>query len=284
MRLKNISNTLSILLISLSFIFIAGCSKGEYEGDQDLKLSTDGQIVYTDAIEYSFDIVSGAGGYQVKVEEDNRPTLGKVTLTGNRVKVDLITDYTRVTVTDKNNQTTSLLIISSNESIEIQNYTVSVSYGSILTRTLNWGAGKYSILGRSGDAATLTIDDKGKFIVNSVHPGEAYFTIIDQRGTTNGMAVYVGDGWDLTSNELTVDVRSADYYTFPIKYGKGEWRITSVSSPVLNHPQTCVMPKDAEYREQELLQVWIPQQTDGSLSIQLKDKANNTATITMNVK
>lgn len=284
MKMKRISNTLGILLMSLSFIFIVSCSKDDADEIPELKLSTDNGTVYTDATEYSFDIISGAGDYIVKIEDDNQPTLGKVSLTGNHVKVDLISEQTRLTITDKHNQTTDLLIISSNESIQTENYTVLISYGSLHKATVNWGAGKYSILKQSGDAAELTIDNNDKFTIRSIHPGKASFTIADQRGTTNGIMVYVDNGWDLTSDKLTVDVLAGQLYTFPIKYGKDGWKITSYSSELLNHWQTCVMPEDANYREQEILQVWIPKEAKESLSVQLKDKANNTATITMNLK
>lgn len=266
-------------------VLFTACNKNKVEPNYELKLSTTEQTVYTDAIEYSFDIVSGNGDYQVQVEADNRPTVGKATVIGNHVKVDLICDLTRVTITDKSNQTASLIINSSNKSIEIQNHTISLPYGNIHRTTVDWGAGEYSILKQSGDAATLTIEGKNKFIVKSTHPGKAYFTIIDQRGTTNGIMVYVADGWDVTSSALKVDVLGDQIYTFPLKYGVGGWKITSQSWELPGDWQTCVLPSDLLQTDHDLLQVRIPDgRRNEILSIQLKDKANNNTTITMNVR
>lgn len=282
MKLKNISNTLYFTLIILSIVFITGCTKKIGTGEPpELKLSTSGETVSTDAIEYSFDIVSGAGDYQVKIADDGQPALGKVTLTGTHVKVDLITQYTQVTVTDKSNQKTDLLIVSSHPSIQLINYSVSVSYGNLHKLIMDWGAGKYSIYRQSGDAAELSIDDNDQFTIKSRKPGRAYFTIMDRRGTTNGISVTVGEGWDLTGKELSVTVEAGQYYTFPLKYGEGGWKITHRSSPLLHNHQTFVMPKDPEYREQDVLHVWVPQETNEPLSLQLTDKAGNTATITI---
>lgn len=282
MRLKRISNTLYLLLLTASIVLIAGCTKKiGTEEPPELKLSTPGETVSTDAIEYSFDIVSGAGDYHVEIADDGQPALGKATLTGTRVKVELITQYTQVTVTDKSNRKADLLIVSSHPSIQIMNYLVSVLYGNFHKLTMDWGAGKYSIYRQSGDAAELSIDNNDQITIKPRKPGRAYFTIMDRRGTTNGISVIVEKGWDLTGKELSVTVEAGHYYTFPLKYGEGGWKITHRSSPLLHNPQTCVMPKDPEYREQDMLHVWVPEEVNEPLSLQLTDKAGNTATITI---
>lgn len=282
MRLKNISNTLYLPLIALTILVIAGCTKKiGSEEPPELKLSAQEETVHTDAIEYSFDIISGAGDYQVKIADNGLPSLGKVTLTGDHVKIDLITEYTQVTVTDKSNQTADLLIVSSNPTIRTINYMVAISYGNHQKLTMDWGAGKYSIFSQSGDAAELTIDDNDQFTIRSLKPGRAYFNIMDRRGTTNSIFATVEEGWDLTGKELSVTVEAGRYYTFPLKYGEGGWKITDRSSPLLHDQQTLVMPKDPEHREQDVLHVWVPQEANGPLSLQLTDKAENTATITI---
>lgn len=282
MRLKNISKTLCLWLISFTILFITGCTK-KLGSDEtpELKLSTPDETVYTDAIEYSFDIISGAGAYQVKVVDNGEPALGKVTLSGEHVKVDLITEYTQVTVTDKSGRTTDLLIVSSHPSIRQITYDAAVSYGSFSKITMDWGTGKYSIFKSSGDAAEMSFDSNNQLIIKSRRPGRASCLVMDSRGTSNYVMVTVEQGWDLTGEELSVTVESGQYYSFPLKYGEGGWKITHRSSPFLHDPQTCVMPKDPEYREQDVLHIWVPQEANGSLFIQLTDKANHTATITM---
>lgn len=271
-------NLLGLLCVSFTMLF-TGCSKDEPEEIQALRLSTDDQAVYTDAIEYSFDIVSGGGGYQVEVTKNSPFDLGgKATLTGSRVKVDLVSNATHVIVTDKYGQEANLIIWSRHESLQTVNHTISVSYGNYLKTNMNWGAGNYSVLKQFGDAATLTFDGN-HLIAQSLHPGRTTFLVRDERGTTNSVAVTVGDGWDLNEKELTVTALAGYYYTFPLRYGDGGWKITSRPA-ALSDVWTVIMPKD-QYRAHDMLQIFAPEGHPEPLVLQLKDKAGHTATITI---
>lgn len=272
-------NLLGIALCVSFTLLFAGCNKDESEEIQTLRLSTDDQTVYTDGIAYSFDIVSGGGDYKVEVTKNSPHDLGgKATLTGNRVEVDLVSDGTHVIITDKHGQEANLLIWSRHESLQATNHTIGVSYGSYLESTINWGAGNYSVLKQFGDAATLTFDGN-HLIAQSVHPGRATFLVRDERGTTNSVAVTVGDGWDLNGEELTVTALAGYYYTFPLKYGDGGWKITSRPA-ALSDVWTVIMPKD-QYRAHDMLQIFAPEEHPEPLVLQLKDRANHTATITI---
>lgn len=275
--MKNLG-LLCILFTSVAILF-TGCSKGKSDDAQILRLSTEGQIVYTDAVEYSFDIVSGGGNYEVELAKNSPHDIGgKVSLTGNRVKVDLVSDATNVIVTDQYSQSIGLTIWSSHKSLQATTHSISVSYGTYIQRSIDWGNGNYSLLKQFGDAANISFDGNS-FIIQSVHPGNATFIVRDQRGTTNAMVVTVGNGWDLNEKELTVTALGGYYYTFPLKYGAGGWKITSCPA-VLNNAWTVIMPKD-QHREHDMLQIMAPEADFEPLLLKLTDKAGNTATITI---
>lgn len=259
---------------------LTACSTDE--SISELKLSVPAETVYTDGMDYSFDVVSSNGKYQVLVDADNTPTpTAKTTIVGNHVKVDLLSEYTALTITDQGNQPVHLLIISSNDAIKTQNYSVRVSYGSIMkTNAVRFGTGKFTVQSKYGNSAEVNIDNHDQFLIKSLRPGVSHFLIADQRGTTNGMTVTVGNGWDLSSKELTVSTVGNQYLTFPLKYGEGGWKIIS---PITNDPEICVMPK-GELFEQDMLQVWVPKGNGKPIVFELKDKVNNTATITINVE
>jgi hypothetical protein len=280
--MKNIQK---VFLCSLCFFTVLWMSACSNDGDiKELKLSTSEFTVMTDSTEYDFDIVSGNGNYKVNVNNDSdMPLIGEATVTGNHVKVSLVSERTKVTVTDGAGQTMDLLIISQNKSLNPIAQDIAVEYGDYIISQLNWGNGGYYILSQQGDAAQVMVD-KGQVIVKSVHPGDISFVIADRRGTTNSFHVGVGSGFDIKGKELTVSTSvKAGYITFPIKYGVGGWQITSCSE-VLNKPTTCICPQIANYREQDMLQIWIPKDAKGSLNLQMQDKVKNTVKLTVNLE
>jgi hypothetical protein len=277
------SGLILILFLCTVTMFLTSCSKDD--AVNELKLSTTDAVVYTDSIAYAFDIVSGNGGYQVTVSNDGVES--KVAVKGNHVNVDLINPSTRVTVTDVAGQSTSFYIYSSNASLAVMETLVGVSYGHYLTSKLNWGNGGYYIRsnGEYKDVASVDIDDNGNFIVKGLHPGSVSLLISDSRGTTNHMTVEVGSGADITDKALTYAVDKKDglgNYTFPIKYGVGGWKVISCSS-ALKNPWLVVLPKDGHMAD-DLLQVSIPKDANGTLNVQLKDDAGNLATLTIEIK
>lgn len=269
---------LYIPVLLLSLLTLNACSKDDSSESAELRLSVSDKTVYTDGIEYSFDITSGGGDYKVEVCNDK---YAKATLTGNHVQVDLTSEDTQVKVTDKYNQEVSLIICSNNESLKTVNNTVRLSYGSSMKLSLGWGAGDYSVLSQSNDTvAKVTFDDNDKMLIQLLNPGEVSFLIIDKRGSTNSVSLTIDKGWALNSNQLTVNAEGGYYYTFPLKYGAGGWKITSCPA-ALDNAYTVVLPKD-EYHEHDMLQIFVPKGSNEPLVLQLEDKTKNTATIAVN--
>lgn len=280
--MNRLNTMLCTLCTAMTMVLIASCSSNN--NIEELTLSTQNNCVMTDSIAYSFNITSGNGDYKVKVENDGQhPFTAKATVTGNHINVDLISDVTRLTITDAAGQTRELTILSQNRSIRNITHNAAVKYGDFVKYNVGWGNGDYYIYKQDGDAAKATIDNQGEIIIKSVHEGNAHLIIADRRGTTNDVYVKVDGGYDITSSELTVNAVAGDEVTFPIKYGDGQWMITSCPQAI-NSPCTCVYPKIENCRDLEMLQVSIPQNTKGTYQMELQDKSSHTVHLTLNIE
>ena len=274
--------TIYLCLIAVSFI---GCSKDD--GIKELKLSTTTDTVYTDSIAYTFDIVSGNGNYQVTVNSDgDRSSSTKAIVKNNHVSINLLKPSTQVTVTDAAGQSANLEIVSNNKSLATMETSVGVSYGYYLKSKLNWGNGGYRILSQSNDVASVTIDNEGHYIAKGLRSsGSTTLLISDERGTTNYMTIEVGNGTNISNDALTYSIPKKEawgIFTFPIKYGVGDWKIVSCSD-ALRNPFLIVLSKN-EYADQDVLQISIPKESEMPLTVQLEDRASNHTTLTINTK
>lgn len=287
------------LFFIVGVLLLAACNSNEPE-DKELKLSVaDGiknivgcdanhdavyafnYVTRTEDLEYLFDVVSGEGNYKVSV------TYGaaKSVVTGNHIKVDLLSDEVDLVIKDAKGQSAYLTIISSNKALYPVTYEIGLTYGSIMKTNVSFGTGKYSVLSKSGNSADISIDSNDLFTIKSLCPGTTYFTIIDQRGITDCIDVEVGNGWDLTSNELTVTATGGQYLTFPLKYGEGGWNIVSSTDTNFNKEPTTVIVNKDKLHEYDMLQYWVLKDVHPNpVVFNLKDKVGNTATITINVK
>jgi hypothetical protein len=280
--MKRLNTILCTLCAAMTMIVIASCSSNN--NIEELTLSTEKNYVITDSLVYGFNITSGNGDYKVKVENDEQhPFVAKTTVTGNHIDVDLIYEETRLTITDAAGQTAELTIISQNSSLRIITDNAVVKYGDFVKFNIGWGNGGYYIYKQDGDAAKATIDNEGEIIIKSVHKGNMHLTIADRRGSTNEIYVSVYGGYDITGPELSVKAQAGDEVTFPIKYGDGQWTITSCPQAI-NNPFTCVCPKIENCRDLEMLQVKIPQNTKGSYQMELQDKSGHTIHLILNIE
>jgi|GEM_PF-6877003 len=281
MKRLNTMTVLCSLCAAMTMLLIGSCSNNDIE---ELTLSTQKDYVITDSLTYGFNITSGNGDYKVKVENDEKhPFVTKTTVLGNHVNVDLIYDATRLTITDAAGQTAKLTIISQNSSIRSITHNAAVKYGDFVKYNIGWGNGGYYIYKQEGDAAKATIDNDGEIIIKSVHEGNMHLTIADRRGSTNEIYVSVYGGYDITGSDLTVKALAGDEVTFPIKYGDGQWTITSCPQAI-NNPFTCVCPKIENCRDLEMLQVSIPQNTRGTFQMELQDRSSHTIHLTLNIE
>ena len=267
------------LLFVASVLLVACNSNEDLDTPQKLKLSVSEETVYIDELDYSFDIISGNGDYQLEVSG------AKATLEGNHVKLELFSDAAELMITDKEEQSVSLKVLSSNDALKPLWHEFRIPFGNITKSKLNFGTGKYSVLRSTGSAATLVIDSQDRAVITSVEPGRSSFLVADQRGITGSIVVNVDSGWVLTSNELTVTVEGNQYYYFPLQYGAGGWRLISPTNddgPSFK-PWLVVMPKGEGYW-QDMLQIYAAKEDTEPVVYTLQDKEKNKATITVCVK
>lgn len=277
---KLIRTVAFILLIAIEFV---SCDKSN-DTFSELRLSVDAYEVYTDGIEYSFDIISGAGGYEAEIvlvnEYDEYAT---VTVSDNKVNVQLVGAGTQIKITDKSGQEKQLIIWSTNEALQITNHSIGVGYGLVYESKLNFGSGEgYSILKCFNDRVVdFELKENGEFVLKTRAPGQAGYVIRDSRGTTNYMKIGVYDGRDLDWNEVEVNIKVGSQFTFPIKWGEGDVRVLDCS-PELKNYWLLIKEKD-EIQEYDVLQVCANEGSTGKLFMELIDSLGNIARITLNV-
>lgn len=249
----------------------------------ELELSVNEHEVYTDGIEYSFDILSGGGGYKAEVCLVNEfDEYAKATVAGNRVNVKLVSNVVRVQVTDQCGQQKDLIIWTSNSSLQTINYDIAMGYGFQHKGKFNFGSGTgYSILKTINPGyAELILKENGEYVANSLRNGTTAFFIKDSRGTVNYAKVGVWDGWNLEDDRMTVNVEAGLQYTFIIKWGKGQVKVSDCS-PELKNPWLLIKDNN-EFQKHQVLQACVNQGSEGEFFVELTDTANNKAIITLN--
>lgn len=277
---------LHILVYTLLAIStLASCDKSD-DTISELNFSVDGYEVYTDDIEYSFDILSGGGNYSAEICSINEyDKYATATVLGKRVHVKLVSEATKIQVTDKYGQHKDLIIRSSNKSLQMISHDIAIGYGFQLKSKFEWGSGGgYSILETIYPGFTeLILKENGEYVANSLLSGRTTaFIVRDSRGTINYVKVSSLTGWDLNTNELEVTIEAAYQYTFIIKWGEGKVKISDCSEELKNHWQ--LIAEKNEYRKYEVLQICANKGSSGQLFVELTDAANNKAKITLNIQ
>lgn len=273
-----------IAFMLLVMPILMSCDKGKLNDSiPELRFSVNEREVYTDGIEYSFDILSGGGGYKAEICLTNEyDEYASATISGNKVNVKLVSSGVRIQVTDQYGQQKDLVIWTSNSSLQIVNYHIAVGYGFQHKGKFNFGSGTgYSILKTiNPGSAELIIKENGEYIANTLAVGNTAFIVRDSRGTTNSVKVGIWDGWDLESENMTVNVKAGYQCTFIIKWGEGNVTVSD-SSPELKNPFLLIKDKN-EFQDNQVLQVCVNQGSVGEFFVELTDTAKNKAIITLN--
>ena len=274
-----------LLFLFVSTLFVA-CSSDDDpvnpEDDiiKDLKLSVEGYIE-TEDIEFEFEILEGNGGYTADVNEED----AKVTIEGTKVKVELLSFNAGITISDKKEQSQSIVIRSLAESLVPHGYGISMDVGtSSVMSEIKFGAGGYSLKKIKGTSAEATLDENGLVNVTSIKPGNTYYKIIDKRGTTADLTIWVFEVYDLTTNSLDINAINDQSISVRLKWGEGNWQLVKdPASPLIE--KLSIMEKGNITKEYDILQIDTSKDNvRGTALIQLKDKAGNLATIKLNIE
>jgi hypothetical protein len=276
------------LLLSFMICLFAACNSDDQlatpelpEQIQKLELSV-GPVVQTEKVDLEFDILHGNGGYTVGVssEED-----AKVSVDGNKVKVNLLRNNVSITVIDKKEQSTSLLIYSSAKSLTPHNYGIFIESGDTYTmKDIAFGSGGYSIHKIKGTSADVNVTENDHIKVSGLQPGNSYYKIIDKRGTSAAFDVMVTSSFHLTSNRLELTAVNDQTASVWLKWGEGDWKIVrSILSPAIEKV-TLMEKADIDKKYDILSIVTAKNEVKGVATIWLKDKAGNDAVVTVRVE
>lgn len=267
---------------------LAGCSKkddliAEPEAvKKELSLSVKPGNIYTSNIDFEFEILDGNGGYTVSVsnEEDARATVE-----GNIVKVNLLKNTASITVTDKDDQSASVVINSSAKSLTPTEYGIFIDNGTSYTmKDISFGEGGYTIEKIKGTSAEVVVTGNDELRVSAVKPGNSYYKIVDKRGTKAKFEVYVTTAYDFSSKTLEINAINDQIISIIIKQGVGDWKIIGDQTSPIFKKLTMISKGDKDKKYDILNIATSENEAKGIITIPLQDKAGNTAYVTVNVR
>ncbi len=240
----------------------------------------------TDQLSIAFDVISYKGTF--KVEDANRDVLTspKIVIHDNHVKVELNQEFTILKITDASQLPIYLQIHCTHPDLIPVSHSIYQDYGVISYHAIKYGVGKNKIIEKTirGDAAQVSINEKGLLMIKSLKPGTMSFYLTDSRGVVNFVAVSVDKGWDLTSNHLEVEGSPGELLCFSILFGARQWTLTE---------EGMVSPFNVVINDEKLdhsifphpwLQLQVPKTDKDKVVYQLENKDGNRATITIHIK
>jgi len=275
----------TLLFLILVFLFTACSSEDEWnpanetEGDvKELKLSVSGDISI-DGVEYEFDILDGNGGYTLDVDEE----FAKVTITGTKVKVDLLTSAVNIIITDQKGKNAMVSIFTTAESLVPKNYGLFMRADSIYTmKDIDFGAGEYTLQKIKGTSAEAVITENDHVKVTALKPGKTYYKIKDKRGSVASFEIIITDNYDYTGNNLVINTTHDQVINVIFKSGTG-WKIMGDPSSPLT--ERIVLHARGNVDGYDTLQIDTSDDDNkGTVMILLMDDAGNYATVTVHVR
>lgn len=284
-------NTFSILCLCFMVVLMTGCSKSSEllpdvdrpikEPVNELKLSAKWNVDIED-VEYEFEILDGNGGYMGSVAGQDA---GRVVIEGNKVKVSLLKNQAAVTITDKEQQSETVIINSTAKSLISNDYYIFIDNGDTYTmKDVSFGVGGYTIKKIRGTSAEVSVDENDYVKVTALNQGNSYYQLTDTRGTTASLDVMVTANYYLVENNIKVTAVNDQTFSVILKYGNGGWKVTTREpySPLID--KVYIMPKGDQEKKYDILQV---NTTKGNLkgraTLELKDKDGNIALISITV-
>lgn len=253
---------------------------------KELKLSTDNQhTVYTDDINYEFEILEGNGGYTTTVSknewgDDN----AKVTFEKNKVKVAMLAKDIAITISDQKGKKRDVIIKSTAKSLSPISYGLLLNIGnSYEMKNISFGDGLYVVKRIKGNATEVFINNKGYVTVTALKPGNSYYKLTDQRGSTSKLDVSVPAVYELTGSSLSITAENDQISQIALKSGSGWQIVKDPQSPIIS--LLTVIPLGDINKTYDFLQInSTDKDLQGKTVINLKDNNGNLATINFIVK
>lgn len=240
----------------------------------------------TDQLSIAFDIISYKGTF--KVEDANRDALTspKIVIHDNHVKVELNQEFTTLKITDATQLPIYLQIHCTHPDLIPVYHSIYQDYGVIYYHDIKYGVGKNKIIEKTirGDAAQVSINEKGLLMIKSLKPGTMSFFLTDSRGVVNSVTIFIHKGWDLTSNHLEVEGNPGELLCFSILFGARQWALTEEGKVSLYNLVINDEKLDPLIYPHPWLQLEVPKTDKDKVVYQLENKDGNRATITIHIK
>ncbi len=279
-------------LLLVSFLF-AACSTDDnsdtdFEEVKELKLSangdilTEGETIYTEDVDFEFEILQGNGDYTISLSNDES---AKFSIEENKVSVNLLKSHVNITISDKKEQTTLINIVSTAESLVSNGYGILIEEGRTHSMSVNFGAGGYIVEKIKGESSTVVVTEDDEVKVTGLKPGNSYYKIKDKRGSTAPLEVLVPSYYDLTDNKVEITAINDQTISIVLKWGEGDWQLVEpqTSSPIIE--QVFLMPKGDEEKKYDILQIDTSKDDiKGIATIDLKDSLGNKAHVTVKIE
>ena len=219
---------------------LCGCEKIGNENNTSLRLGIPEDptnhigdyTIHTDALSVSFDILSGAGGYNATVnaweflpERGLSLPCGIAGIEGKTVTVELLESTAEVIVSDASGAEMYVYNHSDNSALQYFTWDKSIPYGSRSKNMIDFGAGApYKIVEYSDRNAQDAFLDGSVLQTGVLVPGKHWFMIQDCRGTCRKFDVNVRKGYDIEGESLTVQAKAGERLSFPFLFGK-RWKV-----------------------------------------------------------
>ncbi len=277
----------TFLLLLISCLF-AACSTDDDPNPEpeaftkELKLSVQG-IVNIENVDFEFEIIDGNGEYTASVSKEDD---AKVEIVGNKVKVNLFRYSASVTIKDKEQQSASVYISSSDRSLTSTSYGIFMSTDSTsLMKDISFGVGGYTLKKIKGTSAEAVMTENDHVKITGIKPGTSYYKIIDKRGKTADLNISVVATYRLKSDNLEITAVSDQSSSIVLEWGAGDW--TLVETPLNGILAAVYLHKKGDFAQKyDVLQIDTSKGDNikGRTIIRLKDKAGNYASIIANVQ
>lgn len=135
-----------------------------------------------------------------------------------------------------------------------------------------------------GTLAEVVVDDSDRVIVSSLISGNSYFKLVDHRGTTASLDVFVIDTYDLLTDKINIVGINDQVINVLLKHGEGDWELLNPSqeSPLIDFIK--VHSKTDLEKKYNSVQINTAKEGKGSIEIQLKNKKGDIASIVLTIE
>ena len=147
----------------------------------------------TDQLSIAFDVISYKGTFKVEDANSDALTSPKIVIHDNHVKVELNQEFTTLKITDASQLPIYLQVHCTHPDLIPVSHSIYQDYGVISYHAIKYGVGKNKIIEKTirGDAAQVSINEKGLLMIKSLKPGRMSFFLTDSRGVVNFVAVSI---------------------------------------------------------------------------------------------